>query len=146
MTATNCDVVTRAAARRSIFTGRHPSPLFCKIHLSKDLAPLFALFPNFVRNMLYSENSKYRHLVYYYLVITPIFAFRATSRVSSSHGLSIPRRKFPTHTFPHPHILPCYDELPAESRVVPSLAVEKVPLANALCRPPQADYVASSSS
>src|SRR5690242_14201908 len=27
MTATNCDVVTRAAARRSIFTGRHPSPL-----------------------------------------------------------------------------------------------------------------------
>jgi len=46
-------------------------PFFRKIHLPKDLASFSTVFANFVRNMLYSENSKYRDVVYYFLVITP---------------------------------------------------------------------------
>jgi len=51
-----------------------PPPFLRKIHVSKDLASCFRVFPNFVRNILCSENSKYRHLVYYSLVITSFSA------------------------------------------------------------------------
>ena len=57
-----------------------PPPFFRKIRLSKDLISLFDVFPNFVRNMLCSENSKYQDLVYYFLVIT-LFA-RFWARIS----------------------------------------------------------------
>jgi vesicle coat complex subunit len=39
---------------------------------------LFTVFPDFVRNILYSKNAKYRHLVYYFLVITPFCAVLRT--------------------------------------------------------------------
>ena len=66
-----------------------PLPLFRKIRLSKDLIPLFDVFPNFVRNMLCSENSKYRDLVYYFLVITPFCAVLGTNIVCDPDRLPI---------------------------------------------------------
>ena len=39
--------------------------------------------------MLYFESSKYRHLVYYYLVITPFFVVLGTNAVCDRFGLAI---------------------------------------------------------